>query len=254
MSKLDLAHFEQLYPQDTRLEEVEKILSFIKKGASCQIIGLPGTGKSNLLGLLSYNRSVSLKHLGENQKWFHFVYMDFSEVKKRNFFLSEVKNFEDDLILFQALKKSLDYLAIEKELTVVFLFDRFDQYTPNIGEGFFSNLKILRNRAKYRFSCVFSLNRYLTELVDPLVLSEFYEFVGDNKVFLKLMDEPGLTFRLRYLEKITGKKLDLKLHDKILELTAGHGKLTRLSWETVLSEPAQVKDLKKLLISRGSIG
>src|SRR3989344_4410479 len=85
MSKLDLAHFEQLYPQDTRLEEVEKILSFIKKGASCQIIGLPGTGKSNLLGLLSYNRSVRLKHLGENQKWFHFVYMDFSEVKKRNF-------------------------------------------------------------------------------------------------------------------------------------------------------------------------
>ena len=283
MSKLDLAHFEQLYPQDTRLEEVEKILSFIKKGASCQIIGLPGTGKSNLLGLLSYNRSVRLKHLGENQKWFHFVYMDFSEVKKRNFadvikfmivslsyslsernlkeehdkinfFLSEVKNFEDDLILFQALKKSLDYLAIEKELTVVFLFDRFDQYTPNIGEGFFSNLKILRNRAKYRFSCVFSLNRYLTELVDPLVLSEFYEFVGENKVFLKLMDEPGLAFRLRYLEKITGKKLDLKLHDKILELTAGHGKLTRLSWETVLSEPARVKDLEKLLISRGSIG
>ncbi len=278
---MEPTHFESLYPENTRFEELEKILSFVKKGASCQLIGLPGTGKSNLLGLLSYNRIVRLKHLGENQKWFHFVYMDFSEVKKRNaadvikfmivslsyslsernlkesekirFFLSEVKNLEDELILFQALKKSIDYLSIERELTVVFLFDRFDQYTPNISEEFFSNLKILRNRAKYRFACVFSLNRELPELVDPYVLSEFYEFVAENTVYLKLLDEPGLVFRLSYLEKIAGKKLGSGLQEKILKETAGHGKLTRLSWEAILSESKRVADLSAFLISKKSI-
>lgn len=276
------SHFESLYPADSRFEEVERIISFIKNGSSCQLVGLPGTGKSNLLGLLTYNRNVRLAHLGENQKWFHFVYMDFSEVKKRDFadvlkfmiislsyslqerglsseykrvhgILLEVKNFQDELITFQALKSIIDYLAIEKELTIVFLFDRFDQYVLNLREEFFSNLKILRNRAKYRFSCVFALNRELSNLIEPAVFAEFYEFLAGNVVFLKLRDEPGLSFRLAYLEKATEKKADQKLRGEILKQTAGHGKLTRLSYEAILSETSKISDLVKLLLSKKTI-
>src|SRR6185503_7672965 len=105
------------------------------------------------------------------EKWTHFVYMDFSEVRRRslhevikfilislsyslsernlseehemiNTFLREAIEFSDELVLFQALKKSIDYLSIQKELTIVFLFDRFDQYIPDIDDQFFSNLKI----------------------------------------------------------------------------------------------------------------
>ncbi|WP_460924127.1 hypothetical protein, partial [Staphylococcus aureus] len=119
-------------------------------------------------------------HLGEDQKWFHFVYMDFSEVRKRSLFdtikfilistayslserglatehetvqkfIKEAITYQDELILFQALKKTIDYLAIEKELTIVFLFDRFEEYIHEVNEQFFLDLKILRNRAKYRF-------------------------------------------------------------------------------------------------------
>lgn len=279
---MEPSHFESLYPADSRFEEVEKIISFIKNGSSCQLVGLPGTGKSNLLGLLAYNRNVRLAHLGENQKWFHFVYMDFSEVKKRDFtdvlkfmiislsyslqerglsseykrvhgILLEVKNFQDELITFQALKSIIDYLAIEKELTIVFLFDRFDQYVPNLREEFFSDLKILRNRAKYRFSCVLALNRELSNLIEPAVFAEFYEFLAGNVVFLKLRDEPGLSFRLSYLEKATEKKADEKIRWEILKQTAGHGKLTRLSYEAILSETSKISDLVKLLLSKKTI-
>src|SRR3989344_6219864 len=123
-------HFESLYPENTRGKEVAKILDYIKAGKSCQIIGIPGVGRSNLLGLLSYNKNVRLKHLGENAAWFHFVYMDFSEIKKHKFFdilkfmlistayslsepgltteyetvnkyLKDAIGFQDELILFQ---------------------------------------------------------------------------------------------------------------------------------------------------------
>src|SRR5581483_776661 len=73
-----------------------------------------------------------------------------------NQYLKEAVSFADDIILFQTLKKSIDYLCIQKELTIVFLFDRFDQYVPDVEDQFFTNLKILRNRAKYRFATVFS--------------------------------------------------------------------------------------------------
>ncbi|MCL5019808.1 MAG: hypothetical protein M1426_04990, partial [Patescibacteria group bacterium] len=137
-------HFEALYPDTSRFNEIEKILSFVKEGNSCQLIGVPGTGRSNLLGLLSYNRNVRLKHLGENQKWFHFVLLNFSEIRNKpllettkfiflglldslrerqmnkeyeavNKIFKESIKINDELVIFAGLKKTIDFLAVEKE-------------------------------------------------------------------------------------------------------------------------------------------
>ena len=130
---MDPVHFESLYPDDFRLEEIGKLMGFIKQGNSCSVIALPGVGRSNLLRSISYNRSIRLKHLGENQKWFHFVIVDFSEIRRRPLFdttkflflslidslrergkteeyeklngiFKESLEFNDELVLFQGLK------------------------------------------------------------------------------------------------------------------------------------------------------
>lgn len=279
------AHFEFLYPGTSRFEEIEKIINFIKQGKSCQIVGLPGVGRSNLLGLLSYNKNVRAKHLGENAKWFHFVPLNFSEIRKRsladawkfiflnlsdslrerkdtplgrsgvngekfgqvvNNIFKETSSSNDELVLFSGLKKAMDFLCIEKELTVVFLFDNFEQYLPMLDSSFFTNLRVLRNRAKYRFSCVFSLGRPLEESIEPEIFSDFYEFLAGNIVNLSLADLPGLDFRISYLKKVTGKKLDRKTLEQIIALTDGHGKLTRLAAEAILSAnvKSQMSNLK----------
>ncbi|MBU2632234.1 helix-turn-helix domain-containing protein [Patescibacteria group bacterium] len=264
----DKVHFEALYPKETRFSEIEKIITFIKEGKSCQVIGLPGVGRSNLFGLLSFNRFVRGEHLGENQKWFHFIYANFSEVKGRSlldvnkfFFLSLVTSLRerkmdkehkkvqeifkehiklnDELVLFQGLKEAVDYLAIDKELTIVFLIDRFEEYIHDVGNEFFANLRILRNRAKYRFSAIFSLNRPLDLLLDPTVFAQFYEFVAGNIVYLSISDPVGLAFRISYIEKVMGKKLDKEIIDEVLKLTGGHGKLTRVSLENITTEQNQ---------------
>lgn len=279
---MEAEHFEALYPEGTREEEIKKIIEIITSGRAAQIVGLPGSGKSIIMGLLSYNRKVRLKHLKENQAWFHFVYMDFSEVKKRSFFdvvkfmlislsysLSERKlskeqkivndlfknalEFKDELILFQALKKAVDHLSVEKEMTVVFLFDRFDQYAPFIDENFFLNLKVLRNRAKYRFSAVFSSNRPLEDTLEPSLFSEFYEFLIGNIVYLKVYDRQGTDFRLSYLEKITGKKTSTAIKEELIKLTGGHGKLTRVCYEILLSEKEIKDNMALFLLSKTTV-
>jgi DNA-binding winged helix-turn-helix (wHTH) protein len=279
-------HFESLYPSDSRFAEIEKILSFIKEGNSCQVVSVPGAGRSNFLGLLAYNRNVRIKHVGEdNQSNYHFVYLNFSEIRRRplidatkfiflnlvdslrerkkdeeyevaNKIFRESISFKDELVLFQGLKKTVDYLALEKNLNIIFLFDRFDEYISVVDSDFFSNLRVLRNRAKYQFSVVFSLSRPLEDILEASFLSDFYEFIAGKVIFLPLFDKPGIDFRITYLERITEKKIETKLLEEILQLTGGHSALVRLSAESLLAAEQKFTDklaLRKYLLEQKPI-
>lgn len=282
---MEIQHFESLYPDTTRQKEIEKILSFIKEGNSCQIVSMAGVGRSNLLGLLSYNRNVRIKHLGLNQKNFHFVLLNFSEIRKKplveatkfiflsildslrergmkkdydyiNKIFKESVEFNDELVLFNGLKKIIDYFALEKNLTLVLLFDRFEEYVPMLTSEFFANLRILRNRAKYHFSIIISLNRPLEDLIEPQLFADFFEYIAGRIIYLPILDKTGLDFRISYLEKVTGKKLNKITIDKALILTKGHGRLTILVLETILSLeklPENNKQLIEYLLSQRPI-
>lgn len=274
---MELEHFESLYPENTRFDEIQKIISYIKEGNSCQVVSAAGVGRSNFLGLLSYNRSIRLKHLGEGQKNFHFVLLNFSEIRKRalsdatkfiflgildslrergmnkdyeaiNKVFKESSEYNDELVIFQGLKKTIDYLAIEKGLTLVLLFDRFEEYVPSLTSEFFANLRVLRNRAKYHFSVVFSLNRPLEDLIEPMLFADFFEFAAGRIVYLSIKDDVGLAFRIAHLEKVSEKTIDKKIVKDIIKLTNGHGKLTILCLETILSLNNNIPSIKEQLI------
>lgn len=278
---MDQEHFESLYPDTSRFNEIEQILQYVKEGKSCQLIGLPGAGRSTVLGLLSHNKKIREKHLDGNQKKMHFVMANFSEIRKRPLFdamkflflsladslrerdmdddyrrineiFKERLKFSDELVLFQGLKEAIDYLALEKKMTIVFLFDRFDEYVPTVTSEFFTNLRTLRNRAKYRFSVVFSLNRPLGTVLEPSLLADFYEFVAGNLVYLHLLDDEATKFRIGYIEKITGKKIADTLKEEIVSATGGHGKLTKLAIEALLSNGTK-KNFSDFLIEQKSI-
>jgi DNA-binding winged helix-turn-helix (wHTH) protein len=277
MFTMELAHFESLYPADSRFEEIEKILQFIKEGNSCQVVSVPGVGRSNLLGYLAYNRNVRIKHLAQGQKKIHFVLLNFSEIRKRplkdankfiflgvldslrergmtkeyervNTYFKESIEFNDELVIFSGLKKTIDYLSIENNLTVVLLFERFEEYVPSLTSEFFANLRVLRNRAKYHFSAVFSLNKPLEDMIEPSLFADFFEFVAGRIIYLPILDKPGLNFRISYLEKISGKKIDKKIIDEVLALTGGHGRLTILCLETILTLDKQLQKNKTQLV------
>lgn len=264
---MEIAQFDSLYPETSRFDEIEKILRFIKEGNSCQLIGLPGVGRSNLLGFLAYNHAIRAKHLGDQENKFHFVMINFSELKHRPLFdvtkiifltiveslktpqlqpmhekvtniFKESLSYQDELILFQGLKSTIDILAVEQQVTLVLLFERFEEYVPMLTADFFTNLRVLRNRAKYHFSVIFSLNRSLEELLEPSTMADFYELIAGHTIYLPISDEPGNAFRIAYLEKATGKTIDPNTIKIMTEYTAGHGKLTRICTEILLSNPS----------------
>lgn len=278
---MESIYFESQYPADSRLAEIEKILSYIKAGQSCQVIGVPGVGRSNLLRLLSFNRNVRLKHLGEDQSSFHFLYLDFAEMKGKE--LNEVNKFiffglvqsfrergfkkaygeaeglfhealslADPLVIFQNLKKTVDILTNQQGLTLVFLFDRFEEYLPGANPEFFANLRLLRNLSKYHFSVVLALTRPLEAALPATVFKEFYEFVVGHNVFLPLLDQPGIDFRLKHLKEISGKNLDTATKKAILSLAGGHGKLTRVCAEVILEE-GKASNLEEFLLSQAKV-
>lgn len=261
---MEPTHFESLYPPDSRYDEIHKIISYIKNGNSCQVISLPGVGRSNVLRILSYNSASRNLHFGEHSKWFHFVMMNFAEIKKRPLsdstkyiFLEVLESLSDrkltddykhvkgifdeslkshdELVIFQGLKKTIDYLCLEKELTIILLFDRFEEYVGVLEPIFFDNLRVLRDRAKYRFSAVFPLNRPLEETVGAEIISSYQEFLVGNLVYLSLGDEKISDFRLSYLKKTSGKNIEKLVLDEVTKLTGGLGKLWLVSIEACLT-------------------
>ena len=54
-------HFAAQFPEDTRKEEIEKIISYVQNGNSCQLVGIPGVNRSTVLGLLIYNKAHPAK-------------------------------------------------------------------------------------------------------------------------------------------------------------------------------------------------
>lgn len=260
---MDVEHFEALYPETARFEEISQMVSIVKEGSSCQLVGLPGVGRSSILGMLAYNKHIRAKHLGEKTTM-HFVMVDFSEIRNRSLFdamkflflsladslrerklredydvvtskFKESLSFHDELVLFQGLKEVIDYLALEKKLSLVFLFDRFEEYIPSVTNEFFANLRVLRNRARYHFSVIFSLSRPLEDILEPTTLADFYEFVAGRVAYVRLYDEVAMQFRISYIEEFIHKKIPQKVYTELHQLTGGYPKVIKLGAEAFLA-------------------
>ncbi len=282
MSLEPLKYFDSLYPPTTRSREIQMLIPYLEKGLSVQLVGLPGAGKSNVMRLLAYNKEARFKNFGEYEKFLHFVYIDCAEIKDKplyditkfilislsftlgerrmteesqviNDYLKEGLEMQDEMMLFQALKRSLDYLSIEKKLTINLLFDRFDSIVSDVTPQFFTNLRVLRNHVKYRFGCIFSLTRPLEDQVDPILLSDYHDLVAENVVYNKLYDEDWINFRVSYIERAARKTLEPSMKDEILRLTGGHPKLSKLSFEAAITEESKIESLEEYLLKRPTI-
>jgi DNA-binding winged helix-turn-helix (wHTH) protein len=82
-----------------------------------------------------------------------------------------------------------------------------------------------------------------------LLFADFFEYVAGRIIYLPILDKQGLDFRISYLEKVTAKKIDKKTVEQVLLLTKGHGRLTLLCLETILSLNKALPENKKQLVA-----
>lgn len=256
-------HFSALYPAEARFEEIKKVLGFVQAGNISQILGVPGVGRTVFLGLLAFNKKVKELHLKERAGGYHFVLVDFTALKEESLsevaktillslfqslqdrklldeaaFVEEIfreNNTDSDIVLlFQGIHRAVDYLAHEKDLSIIFLFDSFEVYAPHLDPKFFNHLTALRDHMRYKLSFIFSLNRPLEVVVDNEYTSVVNQLMSGHALWLFLSDEVSNHFLKGFLEKQFGKKIDDALYRIILEVTGGHAKLVKVSLEESL--------------------
>jgi hypothetical protein len=234
MTSLD--HLESYYPASVREKELKQISSFIQQGSSCQVIGIPGVGRANLLGFLSYNRKIRTKYFGQNESSYHFVLINLAEIRqklptetwkfiflqlvfslkergfKKEFVLADQifrdsLSYNDSLVITQGLKRAVELLVYESKINICFLFERFETMLPSISSDFFTTLRSIRDSAKYKFSCIFSSTRPLESILEPITMADFYEFFAGHITYVPLLDVGGINFRISYLENLSKTKI-----------------------------------------------
>jgi len=161
------------FPSDYRAREIDQILPAVQAGECVSVVGLSGSGKSNLLGYLAHRYQPSSHHHIPR-----FFMVDCNRLSEPTFndlarLMLEVigaiqpePGYDIAFILEKAFGEILRAKA-----SVCLLFDRFDALAPVGGErqSLASNLRALRDCYKYDLTYITASRRPLeahTELAE----------------------------------------------------------------------------------------
>lgn len=161
------------YPLNYRTREVQAILSAVLAGECTSIIGLSGSGKSNLLGFIAHRQQDLLDQGGISPNKASFYLVDCNQLVQHtlvSFFelardtLGERYPAGDSTNQLTALDAAITHkLSTSPRLNL--LLDRFDAITSEADEensrSILGNLRTLRDRYKYALSFVTATRRPL---------------------------------------------------------------------------------------------
>lgn len=235
--------------KDFRKSDISQITRFATTGKFCQLICLPGGGKATLLQFLAAAGKLRPEgRAAAHLQGFHFVYLNLLELESydqpqvNEFLLHSLdplaKHSPDPFVLAKQLSDTVSQLTTKNPL--ILLFDHFDEIQNRLSRSFFQTLRTLRGPQKYRLGAVFGTRRDLRQLIDPDLRRQFYDFFV-NALYMKIYDEAATTSLLLQIEQVTGKKLSPEQEKSIINLTAGHAKLTKVMAELVLQENLPLK-------------
>lgn len=242
--------FESTFPKDFRQTEIKKILDYVAVGKFCQLVCVPGAGKATILRLIAHNRNLLKFHLKDKEKSLRFIYVNLLELA--NFEEAQVAKFllialdqkpqtDADLpVLTKQFNETVNSRVSQGE-AIILLFDHFDQYQNRLSRSFYQILKSAKSLAKYKFSAIFASRRDLLDLLDEEIVKDYWDFFVDNTIYLKIYDKEATEYLLNQIEKIFEKKLSVGQKIKIVKLTGGHAKLTKIITELVLGQKIELE-------------
>ena len=220
------------YPADYRAREVRAITSTVQAGECVALVGLSGSGKSNVLGFLAHRLGREGVLPGLSGPHPAFLLVDCNRLAQPTLdglfhlvleALGQPAAGDDVLALLdQALEQALSELP-----GVCLLLDRFDILASAIGstlalpQAVASNLRAIRDAHKYDLTYVTGSRRPL----DPH--SELAELFFAHTLWLGALNEPDARWNVtRYAERnaLDWDELDIQ---RILQLSGGYPSLLR---------------------------
>ena len=261
------------------------LADWIRAGESGSIIGLPGAGKSNLLGFLSHRSEVLQSYLPDDFGSLALVQVDLNNLLDNDLatfyriilrslyeahdqFISidqevaasieilyrKVEDKTDPFLSQSALREAI-LLCHEKQVRLVLVLDPFDQFCQVATTQVLDNLRGLRDSFKATLSYLMGLRHPVTYIRNPVELGELYEIVDIHQCWLGAMEEDDSRWVISQVETATGQSFSTVQVNRLIELTGGYPALLRAAslW-LATSDPIVDQDgWQGLLMAESSI-
>lgn len=205
------------YPAAYRSREVESILRACRAGECVSLVGLSGSGKSNLLGFLA-NRLP----LPDQTDDLAFVLIDCNQLSQT-----------DPQRVFEAITRLLSNAegnslseAVEQQLAgsqkvLCLMFDRFEVLQAENNPVLFNQMRALRDAFKYRLVYLLAGRRPLAD--DNELAELFYA----HRLWLGPLSRPDAEWNItRYTRRI-GAVWDQQIVELLIELSQGYPSMLR---------------------------
>ncbi|MGB0389261.1 MAG: winged helix-turn-helix domain-containing protein [Ardenticatenaceae bacterium] len=250
-----------------RQAEISRLLNHARAGASASIIGVSGTGKSNLFNHLLDPLAQS-HYLGDHTSKYIFVrvnfhYMpDFTIRSVYSLILEQLELLDERLELLNLHSEQIkqigryhealldagdDVLKVQRYFNLairtllgrskrqlIFLFDQFEEVYQNATPRLFTSLRGLREAYKYRLSYfVFTRNTLLKLAETDPAREEFYELLAPNVTGLGPYNPEDASSLLRRVSRRYQLPLNEPQADRLLDLSGGHAGLLRAAYLAV---------------------
>ncbi|MBN2548262.1 MAG: winged helix-turn-helix domain-containing protein [Anaerolineales bacterium] len=234
------------YPQDYRRQEADRLRRAVCAGDCAALIGLSGSGKSNLLGYLAHAGSlacaggvetplalVDCNRLGQPtpSAFYRLVCRALQKLAPAEQAAAPALGPDEDE--FTALAELLNQIMASQS-RLALLLDRFDalislEAFPSLA----SNLRALRDDYKYRLSYVISSR----QLTDPR--TELAELFFAHTIWLGPLDQQDAQWSARRdLSRLMAGEGDEAVLDKLIALTWGYPSMLRAACEAYASGTA----------------
>jgi hypothetical protein len=245
------------FPPDYRKEIILLIMERIQKGDSCFIVGMSGTGKSNLFRCLCSQESKE-RYLAGQPDNYAFIWADTNALagELSAFHLYELilynlqkwaeESGQPDLVAFiedlhEKVALSQSHVLAQRHLEtilrrlfnhrenfhLILLFDEFEPIARELNFQFFKNLRWLRDEFKYRLSYIMAAHRMPMAIREEFFVQgePFYELVASNILGLKPYNSDDTKFMITELS--SRYKVELSPIQRVLieKVSGGHGGL-----------------------------
>jgi hypothetical protein len=270
------------YPPTYREKEIHILAGWIAAGESGSVVGLPGSGRSNLLGFLCHQPEVicaylpiqagllalipvDINNLPANNlstlyrviiRSFYWVRDQFAEpLQQKICDVYQATQFERDPFVTQSSLQELLFLCRGQQIRVVLVLNRFDSFCRMATPHMVNTLRGLRDDFKDTLSYIAGMTQEVAYLPDPTVLGEMYELL-DNYVFwvgtMNEEDAGNLIARATHAAPIAPTEADVTI---ILSLTGGFPSLLRATchWWLITKNKPDYTDWSAALLAERSI-
>ena len=218
------------YPDDYRFQEVQAILSAVQAGECVAVVGLSGSGKSNLLGFIANRLSqvqpqadrIPAFYLVDCNRLVEFTSQALFRLMSSSLSKKETASVEDALAELESI---LDQ-KIADEKQVCLLLDRFDSFMHALVEdkvrlAVSANLRALRDAHKYDLTFVLGTRRPL----DPH--TELAELFFAHTVWLGPLAEKDARWNISRYTQRKGMEWDEEVVQGILKVSWGYPSILR---------------------------